>query len=338
MSLSAFLARKTTLCLGRSLQGVCLKGRNIWLMRRDGREEELPLSGIRRVIISGIANLPLPVLRKFLTAGIGVDWLDALGRPVALLRGEREYRPAFLPRQLEWGSGPEALELARRLLLAKLDNCHEVLRRRLEKPPDWSHFREGLRNASEASVMRGFEGMAAKMYFGAWETGEFAWRGRSPHPPPDPVNLLLSSGYSLLRNRLASSLAWAGLDPLEGFFHETRGRHCALASDLMEPLRAVVDTRVLTMLRRHFLKPADFKIRGDACAYAGNNAFVKVLGEWEDMFETPHKFHLDPADPGDAAERTINDLLDDMAASFRACICNEGEMMIPRLAQWSVVS
>ncbi|RMG54053.1 MAG: hypothetical protein D6717_10225, partial [Gammaproteobacteria bacterium] len=56
-----------------------------------------------------------------------------------------------------------------------------------------------------------------------------------------------------------------GLLPEIGFYHRPRSGHAALASDLMEPFRHVVERCALTMLGRGRLKLEDFEHGDRGC-------------------------------------------------------------------------
>ncbi len=74
---------------------------------------------------------------------------------------------------------------------------------------------------------------------------------------------MLSFGYSLLYNHTATALTEAGLSPRIGLMHEPRGAHLALASDLMEEVRHLVESLVWTLIRRRQVKPTDFRPSAD---------------------------------------------------------------------------
>jgi CRISPR-associated protein Cas1 len=93
----------------------------------------------------------------------------------------------------------------------------------------------------------GHEGMASREYFRAWRRliGE-AWgfTARERRPSADPVNAVLSFGYSMLAQEAATSLEGTGLDATVGFLHRACwGRPSlhwtwpSLAPDLMEGFR-----------------------------------------------------------------------------------------------------
>lgn len=57
-------------------------------------------------------------------------------------------------------------------------------------------------------------------------------------------NALLNYGYTVLRAATARAVVAAGLHPTIGLFHSNRGNAFALADDLMEPFRPLVDCAV----------------------------------------------------------------------------------------------
>ena len=82
-------------------------------------------------------------------------------------------------------------------------------------------------NAGELESLLGIEGMAAHVYFGHFagmikvggETAHpaFDFTCRNRRPPRDPVNALLSLGYSLLVRDLTIVCHAIGFDPFVGF-------------------------------------------------------------------------------------------------------------------------
>ncbi|THF56474.1 CRISPR-associated endonuclease Cas1, partial [Ollibium composti] len=55
------------------------------------------------------------------------------------------------------------------------------------------------------------------------------------------INALLNYGYTVLRSLVARSVVAAGLHPSIGIHHANRGNAFALADDLIEPFRPLVD-------------------------------------------------------------------------------------------------
>lgn len=110
----------------------------------------------------------------------------------------------------------------------------------------------------------GCEGAGSAAYFGvfgrlikcSWAHG---FTKRQRRPPPDPVNALLSYGYTILAAQVASAAAAVGFDPYIGYLHSSRYGKPALALDLLEEFRPViVDAVVLSLLNNRQLEAADF--------------------------------------------------------------------------------
>lgn len=93
----------------------------------------------------------------------------------------------------------------------------------------------------------------------------FDFAGRNRRPPRDPVNALLSLGYSLLSKDLTVVTQTVGLEPYLGFFHQPRFGRVSLALDLMEPFRPLVtDSAVLTAVNTGMVTLRDFVRAGEA--------------------------------------------------------------------------
>lgn len=62
-------------------------------------------------------------------------------------------------------------------------------------------------------------------------------------------NALLNYGYTVLRAAAARAVVAAGLHPTIGLFHANRGNAFALADDVLEPFRSLVDCAVRHIVR-----------------------------------------------------------------------------------------
>ena len=184
---------------------------------------------------------------------------------------------------------PSRLPLCRALVSARIHNQIQVLRQRQRHDEGniaaitaLQTLLDNCGNADE-SRLRGYEGQAATTYFQqlrVWVPEEYGFSGRNRRPPRDPFNALLSLGYSVLYSHAASVLQVAGLYVWQGFYHRRRDRHQALASDLMEVYRHLVERTALTLLRSGQLKQDDFYTRPDNACYLtrdGRRIFFQQL-------------------------------------------------------------
>src|SRR6266542_1904245 len=77
-------------------------------------------------------------------------------------------------------------------------------------------------------------------------------------PPTDPINALLSFGYTVLTNQIVSLVHAVGLDPGLGVLHQPGFGKPALALDLIEAFRPiVVDSVAITMVNTGQVAPQD---------------------------------------------------------------------------------
>ena len=145
----------------------------------------------------------------------------------------------------------------------------------------------------EVEAVRGVEGAAAVVYFGsvaATLSEEWRFDGRVKHPPRDPFNALLSYGYTLLYHHCTTALYAAGLAPRIGLYHRQHGSWQALASDLQEELRYVVDGVVWSLVRRREIGPADFEGSDNGCWLlpGPRRRFIEAFEERMETAFTPH--------------------------------------------------
>jgi len=162
------------------------------------------------------------------------------------------------------------LQLAREVIRAKIHNQRVMLMRNGDVPDRVAQLMAGFRDATESArdltALLGIEGSAAALYFEQFESmlkkrddWKFDWRGRNRRPPRDPVNALLSFGYSLLSKELTGVCHAVGLDPFLGFMHQPRYGRPALALDLMEEFRPLIaDSVAISLINRGELGPEDF--------------------------------------------------------------------------------
>ncbi len=87
------------------------------------------------------------------------------------------------------------------------------------------------------------EAQAARLYWPMLMGPDFR---RDPDRPD--VNGLLNYGYTVLRAATARAVVAAGLHPTIGIFHSNRSNAFALADDLMEPFRPLVDLTARAIL------------------------------------------------------------------------------------------
>lgn len=150
------------------------------------------------------------------------------------------------------------------------------------------------------TVMLGYEGQAANLYFRAFATllkGKFEFEKRTRRPPTDPVNSLLSLGYTLLSQNLHSMVETVGLHTHFGNLHLPQKHRPSLVCDLVEEFRApIVDSLVSYLINTNIFTDEDFTPPDDrGGVYLQPDALKKFLKNWEDFLNKkvvhPHTGH-----------------------------------------------
>lgn len=242
------------------------------VVRKDHQVlQDIPAINIERIVLFGNVHLTTPAVAFVLKEGIDVVYLSSHGT----------YRGRFQPpwakdahlRQLQYRASLDEsfrLAISKRFIQGKLSNMAALCRRQKGSAEVSTMLRrldQLSRRAAQANglnELRGYEGAASTTYYKAFRLflkQNFGFSARSHHPPRDPINALLSLGYTLLYNEIYALINVVGLDPYMGFFHEVKRGHAALASDLMEEWRPIIaDSLVLFLVNRGELTGAHFRL------------------------------------------------------------------------------
>ena len=139
--------------------------------------------------------------------------------------------------------------------------------------------------AITADVVRGLEGAASAAWFaflGTLFAAPWSFTTRTRRPPTDPVNALLSLGYTWLLNRTNARAEALGFEINVGGLHEYHPGRPSLGCDLIEPFRVpVVDRWVVATCAQGELQPRDFKVEESGGFRLQSGVFARTLSLWE---------------------------------------------------------
>ena len=213
----------------------------------------IPLRLLERIIIASQVQISANTLGKLGSMGIGVMVLCGYQREVTLLMPAHSDAERRLQQYQHCQT--HSLLYAKQLLHEKLRSQQQLLMDfQLYEATYWQHAHQQIEHAQNLSQLLGIEGHAAHYYFSQWPTlipAPWTFTGRHKRPPTDAINALLSLGYTLLYAEAVRTLYAAGLDVAKGFYHQANNRRHALACDVMEPVRALIDGWVLNSVLNH---------------------------------------------------------------------------------------
>ena len=239
----------------------------------DKHKVEVPLIKVSQVVVSGDVTLTTPALHTLLERGIEVCFLSFYGH----FRGRLSpptAKNAFVRREQYRAhiDQARALKVAQACVCGKLENMRTMLLRANRSLQDdelsaasvsIQHMVRQVAQTGSVGSLLGVEGNGSASYFRVFpkllrDPLDFTHRRR--RPPTDPVNALLSLGYTLLLHQVSAAIQVVGFDPYLGFLHQPRHGRPALALDLMEEFRPIItDSVVLNVLNHHILTAGDFQ-------------------------------------------------------------------------------
>jgi CRISPR-associated protein Cas1 len=237
------------------------------LVHADGRRERVGLRALGSVVLHGDVKLSTALLQATASHGVAVTVLPVRGRAPAIGFTRMPHGHTLLRHRqhLAYADASSRIDLARRVILAKLESMAEFARQHEPKCVDGPYraMRAAISQSDIAGLM-GVEGAATLRHFenlaGVYErTGSFQFNGRSRQPPMDEPNALMSLAYALAEAQATQLALHVGLDVQVGFLHALHGGRHSLALDLIEPARPCIDAWVHALLaERQLLKPEMF--------------------------------------------------------------------------------
>jgi CRISPR-associated protein Cas1 len=140
----------------------------------------------------------------------------------------------------QWEAGrPLSKQLWRRIIVAKIRWQEAVLVAHGKDAIAFDMLARKVGSGDPENV----EAQAARRYWPLLMGDEFR-RDRAA----EGANGLLNYGYTVLRSLVARAIVASGLHPSIGVHHANRGNAFALADDLIEPLRPLVDSLTLRLM------------------------------------------------------------------------------------------
>ncbi|MEL6780227.1 MAG: CRISPR-associated endonuclease Cas1, partial [Cyanobacteria bacterium J06597_16] len=233
---------------------------------------DVPMIKVDGVVVLGRATVSPAALTELLARNIPLSFMTGTGRFLGRLAPELNKN--IFVRAAQWqgaGETTQAVHVVQGFVRGKLKSYRNMLLRAQREGK--SEVKAGIERLEQAIApidktvtidsLRGLEGAGSAAYFAQFDqlirNRDFSFKTRQRRPPKDPVNALLSFGYSLLTHDIQGSINIVGFDPYLGYLHTQRYGRPSLALDLMEEFRPlVVDAMVLSALNRKAIGSEDF--------------------------------------------------------------------------------
>lgn len=210
-------------------------------MTQEGTRQ-LPLADIGAIIVCCFsAKIEMRLLTEAAKAGVGMILCESF-KPECIILPAQRSTDSLLTRA--WQHAPKKFldEVWQKTLDAKCHNQCVLARAWLPESPVVAKMER-----EKFLRYRAREGTVSRLFWGVFRerlNRDDFLRARGK----DLVNSFLDYGYSVLLARVLQLCFACGLDPTFGIGHVASERSTALAYDLMEPFRPLVDAKVFSWL------------------------------------------------------------------------------------------
>lgn len=249
------------------------------------RDRQLPS---RIVILDGDGSITFDALEWLSEQNIPLVQINWRGQVSCIGNADFSANPDRVAQQLEIKNSKEGFEFSKWLILKKIENSYDTIKDISSNSPEAQLILKKIQAQATAlkekppinlGSLLTVEGIAAAAYFRYWYTLSLKWKGINKKPIPQewlkigtrigsssksnqfalhPVNAILNYAYGVLENQVRAQLLAAGVDPTIGYIHSNWEDRSSLVFDLMEPVRPIMDKKVLEFVLRHKFSPDDF--------------------------------------------------------------------------------
>jgi len=255
---------------------------NIVLLKDGKVQNRLSCSKALAVFIMGECTLTRALLRKSLDYGVSIFLLrDNLENYTSMdSRADGNY----LLRMKQYAlKESDELALAKNIVKNKIRNDLKLLKSAGKISPEEykmqkKEIMQKIDGATEEKELLGLEGSFAKKFFSLYFE-ELDWHKRMPRTKVDPYNVLLDMGYTFMFNYTDCLLNLFGFDTYKGFYHKLYFQRKSLSCDLVEPLRCLIERKLLSAYHLGQIDKKDFqKINGRyILSYDKSSKYAKIF-------------------------------------------------------------
>lgn len=254
----------------------------------------MPVANLDNIAVIGNVQITSQALQMLMQKGVDVNYFTFSGKYIGHTAAETSRNIFLRLSQYEvYHNLDRRMELARQIIENKIGNQINIIRNfRFENGEyGWQkdvekmeEYRKRLGEKQTSNEILGIEGICSSIYFGAFGKmfrGEIKFHGRNRRPPRDPINVMISLGYTFLTKEVSSALDSESFEMYLGFLHGIRYGRKSLALDMVEEFRQpVVDRMVIRFFNKRIFTEFDFSTEEDSILL-NEDGFKKFCREFE---------------------------------------------------------
>lgn len=269
----------------------------------EGRQR-IPAEGITSIQISKGAQITSDAVMLAVEREIEVVFLNRSGDVIGRIWSPKYGSVSTIRKgQLNFSLSHDAIDWIKEVICQKIENQQALLItmnapdmftqnkvqtaiRRLEDYRTKISGVDGEVISDIASTLRGWEGLASKIYFEALNLflpEAFRFDKRSQHPALDVVNAFLNYGYGVLYGKIEGTLIKTGIDPYIGVLHRDDYNRPVLVYDVIELYRVWVDYVVYTLIIQNAVTDEYYSVQSDGSYWLeplGRRVLIQSLNDY----------------------------------------------------------
>lgn len=273
------------------------------ITHKDGRQR-IPADGIKSIQISRGAQITSDAVMLAVENEIEVLFMDRSGMPVGRIWSPKYGSISTIRKgQLNFTFSKDALAWIKEIIRQKIENQQALLLMMKADSDDLNRKREKAISRLEdyrtkiaslegdivsdvAAQLRGWEGVASKIYFEALNLfipENYRFESRSQHPAMDITNAFLNYGYGILYGKIEGALIKAGIDPYIGVLHRDDYNRPVLVYDVIELYRVWVDYVVYSLVAQQVVTEEYYSVRSDGSYWLeglGRRILIQSLNDY----------------------------------------------------------
>jgi CRISPR-associated protein Cas1 len=246
-----------------------IHSRNLQLLiKTERRESSIPIEDIGFLLIDNSETyLSMNAMNLLVdnNAALIICGKNHLPNGMFLNLNSHHIQQEIFRKQIE-ASVPLKKQLWQQTVMEKIKNQADLLKQITGKPNPLDTFAGRVLSGDTSNMV----GAAASYYWKTFFEFNFKRERFGDYP-----NSLLNYGYAILRAAVARSLSASGLLNTLGIHHKSKYNAFALADDIMEPFRPLVDEKVAEIIQNYQEEELNTAIKAELLSILTRTGYFK---------------------------------------------------------------
>lgn len=238
------------------------------VLKNDMRESTIPIEDIGFLVLDNTEiYISIPSIIKLSEYNVAVIFCDKSHLPLSMLLNlNSHYIQQEIFRKQTDASAPLKKNLWQQTIQEKIKNQGKLLEKVNGKKNQFGFLKDKVLSGDSSNM----EAVAAVIYWKEIFKTTFKRERFGDYP-----NNFLNYGYAILRAATARALAGSGLLNTLGIHHRNKYNAFALADDMMEPYRPLVDEKVIELMQNYDEQELNSQIKQELLQLLTRTVFYK---------------------------------------------------------------